>query len=167
MLFTGSFAIPFLLKFRLNLSFNWGLTFYLQAPIVSFLSLPYRAARRKGNLGCRPLPEKVRGVWGRNSRKKEGERGKKICGARRSRRFTDFSVSKSLAEFRRPEAAEENQIVFPAACTSEKHFARSERRIVRHRRTTEAQSGARPLEKASAFFDSLKSAGPSGPADLG
>ena len=33
MLFTGSFAIPFLLKSRLNLSFNWGLTFYLQAPI--------------------------------------------------------------------------------------------------------------------------------------
>src|SRR5699024_5397181 len=32
-----------------------------------------------------------------------------------------------------------------AACTSEKHFARSERRIVRHRRTTEAQSAARPL----------------------
>ena len=26
-------AIPFLLKSRLNLSFNWGLTFYLQAPI--------------------------------------------------------------------------------------------------------------------------------------
>ena len=27
-------AIPFLLKSRLNLSFNWGLTFYLQAPIL-------------------------------------------------------------------------------------------------------------------------------------
>ena len=52
---------------------------------------------------------------------------------------------KSLAEFRRPKAAKENKIVFPAACTSEKHFARSERRIVRHRRTTEAQSAARPL----------------------
>ena len=38
------------------------------------------------------------------------------------------SLSKSLAEFRRPQAAEENQIVFPAACMSEKHFARSERR---------------------------------------
>ena len=53
------------------------------------------------------MPKKVRGAWERNSREKEEERGKKICGAFRPRRFTDFSVSKSLAEFRRPEAAEE------------------------------------------------------------
>ena len=39
-----------------------------------------------------------------------------------------FSVIKSLAEFCRPGAAEKSEIVFPAACTSEKHFARSERR---------------------------------------
>src|SRR5699024_3511486 len=63
------------------------------------------------------------------------------------------ACQKSLAEFARnrrqlcchTDAAEENQIVFPAACTSEKHFARSERRIVRHGRMTEAQSAARPF----------------------
>ena len=32
-----------------------------------------------------------------------------------------------------------NPIVFPAACTWEKHFARSERRFVRHGRTTGSQ----------------------------
>ena len=31
--------------------------------------------------------------------------------------------TKSLAELRRPQAAQKNEIVFPAACTSEKHFA--------------------------------------------
>src|SRR5699024_7245640 len=35
--------------------------------------------------------------------------------------------------------------MFAYAAASEKHFARSERRIVRHGRTTEAQSAARPL----------------------
>ena len=61
-------------------------------------------------------------------------------------------MSKSLAEFRRPEAAEENQIVFPAACTSEKLFARSERR--RSRQGPRRKRSESPLaEKASAFFD--------------
>src|SRR5699024_11599519 len=71
-----------------------------------------------------------------------------------------FSVAKSLAEFRRPQAAEENQIVFPAACTSEKHSARSERRIVRHRRTTEAQSAANPLWRKRRQPFSTVSSGP-------
>ena len=34
-----------------------------------------------------------------------------------------LSSLKSLAELRRPQAAEKNKIVFPGACTSEKHFA--------------------------------------------
>ena len=36
---------------------------------------------------------------------------------------------------------------FPAACTWEKHFTRSERRIVRHRRAAEALSEAVPFLK--------------------
>src|SRR5699024_6739281 len=65
---------------------------------------------------------------------------------------TQLRMSKSLAEFRRPEAAEENQIVFPAACTSEKLFARSERR--RSRQGPRRKRSESPLaEKASAFFD--------------
>ena len=43
-----------------------------------------------------------------------------------------------------PGGGGKSKIVFPAACTSEKPLARSERRIVRQRRTTEAQSAARP-----------------------
>ena len=49
-------------------------------------------------------------------------------------------------EFCRPQAAKYILIVFPGTCALEKLFARSERRIVRLWRTTEAQSEAgRPL----------------------
>src|SRR5699024_5120905 len=66
------------------------------------------------------------------------------------------SMLKSLAEFRRPQATEESKIVFPAACTSEKHFARSERRRDRLQRSRGAERSESPLaEKASAFFDRL------------
>ena len=72
-----------------------------------------------------------------------------------------FSLLKSLAEFRRPETAKRNQIVFPAACTSEKHFSRSERRIVRFQRTTKAQSAALFSSKKwqGHFFDTQKRKG--------
>ena len=40
-----------------------------------------------------------------------------------------------------------NLIVFPAACTWEKLFARSERRIVCRRQTTEAQNEAMLIQK--------------------
>ena len=67
------------------------------------------------------------------------------------------SPSKSLAEFRRPQAAEENEIVFPGACTSEKHFARSERRRGAYS-TPRRRAQRNPLlaEKASAFFDNFR-----------
>jgi hypothetical protein len=43
-------------------------------------------------------------------------------------------------------------IVFPRTCALEKHFARSERRIVRQGRTTEAQSEAgRPWPPGRSF----------------
>ena len=64
-------------------------------------------------------------------------------------------VKKSLAEFRRPQAAEENEIVFPAACTAEKHFARSERRRT-HQGPRRKRSESPLAEKAAAFFDSLR-----------
>ena len=67
-----------------------------------------------------------------------------------------FQRVKSLAEFRRPQAAEENEIVFPAACTSEKHFARSERRRTRQGPRRRAERILLLAEKALAFFDSLK-----------
>ena len=44
---------------------------------------------------------------------------------------------KSLAEFRAAHGAKSSEIVFPAACTSEKHFARSERRVARRLLETE------------------------------
>ena len=55
MLFTGSFAIPFLLKSRLNPSFNWGLTFYLQAPISA-------AVQVMADKGCVIAVHRDRGV---------------------------------------------------------------------------------------------------------
>ena len=61
-----------------------------------------------------------------------------------------FSVAKSLAEFRRPQATEENQIVFPAACTSEKYSARSERRIVCHMGPPPEPSEAGPVGRGGA-----------------
>ena len=73
-----------------------------------------------------------------------------------------FQRVKSLAEFRRPQAAEENEIVFPAACTSEKHFARSERRRTRQGPRRRAERILLLAEKALAFFDSLKKAAPRG-----
>jgi len=69
------------------------------------------------------------------------------------RPFQWNGLQESLAEFRAAHGAKSNEIVFPAACTSEKHSARSERRIARRRRATEAQSGANLLspEKAQPF----------------
>ena len=57
------------------------------------------------------------------------------------------TVKKALRRSFAPAGAKQNEIVFPAACTWEKHFARSKRRIVRHRRAAEAQSEAIPFSK--------------------
>ena len=68
----------------------------------------------------------------------------------------DFPDSqKALRRSLPPAGGKEILIVFPAACTWEKHSARSERRIVCRRQTTEAQSGAKTPSKKmqSIFFD--------------
>ena len=60
----------------------------------------------------------------------------------------DFPDSqKALRRSLPPAGGKEILIVFPAACTWEKLFARSERRIVCRRQTTEAQSGAMLIQK--------------------
>ncbi len=68
------------------------------------------------------------------------------------------TVKKALCKSLPSAGGKYNSIVFPAACTWEKHFARSERRIVRHERTTEAQSEAKPFSKKwlRHFFDTQR-----------
>ena len=57
--------------------------------------------------------------------------------------------------------------MFAYAAASEKHFARSERRRDRLQRSQGAERSGSPLaEKASAFFDSLKSPPGTSPADF-
>ena len=59
-----------------------------------------------------------------------------------------YSLSKSLAEFRVCRR-ENNMIRFlPRHVRGGKHFARSERRIVRYQRTTEAQNAAKLSRKS-------------------
>ena len=58
------------------------------------------------------------------------------------------TVKKALRRSFAPAGAKYRTIVFPAACAWEKPLARSERRIVCRRQTTEAKSEANPPQKS-------------------
>ena len=74
-----------------------------------------------------------------------------------------LSLSESLTEFR-VRRRERCLIRFlPRPVRGRKHFARSERRIVRCQRTTEAQNAAKPSRKSGFATFSTVSGGPHGP----
>ena len=74
-------------------------------------------------------------------------------------------VKKSLAEFRVRRRESIIICFLPRHVRGRKHFARSERRIVRYQRTTEAQNAAKLSRKSGeATFSTVSTASPKGEA---